>query len=100
MYNSQVIIVDLSWVKSGTEWELGKIHARLLENKTLFVVAADKAEYAEGVIKQFWPDGSPPPLHRYNAGGRVSDHDAYNRDMARITITSLLWSQTAPPGAH
>lgn len=100
MYNTQVIVVDLSWVKSGTEWELGKIHARQLENKTLFVVAADKAEYAQEVIRHFWPDRSPPPLHQYDAAGRVANPDAYNRDMARIISTSHLWSETGPQGAH
>jgi hypothetical protein len=92
MYSCHVIVVDLSWVKVGTEWELEKINGRDLERKTVFVVGEDAAEYAREVIERFWPhEESPPPLYVYRSSGRLLERAAFERDVARIVSTSHLW---------
>ena len=97
MYSCQVIVVDMSWVKKGTEWELDKIDRRDLERKTLFVASEEAADYAREVIAKFWPhDEAPPPLYVYNKSGKLLDNEAYHREVARIISKSHLWDG---PGA-
>lgn len=94
MFSSQLIIVDLSWVKVGTEWELDKINSRDLEGKTVFIVSEDAADYAREVMARFWPsEEAPPPLHVYRKSGKLLDKESYNRDVARIISGSHLWPQ-------
>ena len=92
MYSCHLIVVDMSWVKEGTEWELDKIDRRNLERKTVFVVSEDAAEYAREVIAKFWPhEEAPPPLYVYHKSGRLLDREDYERDVARIISESHLW---------
>jgi len=92
MYSSQLIIVDLSWVKQGTEWELDQINRRDLEGKSVFIVPQEKAEYAREIIARFWPDDEPPPpLHEYDGSGRLVNRVAYEEDVASIVSESHLW---------
>jgi hypothetical protein len=93
MYSCQLIVVDLSWVKVGTEWELDKINRRDLEEKTVFVVGEDAADYAREVIAKFWHDAeAPPPLYVYvNSGKLLDQREAFERDVARIISESHLW---------
>lgn len=97
MYTSQLIVVDLSLVKEGTEWELEKIDRRDLEKKTVFVVSDESKEYAEKVIQKFWPaDEAPPPLFVYNQNGDLQDSEGFDQSVAGIISTSHLWDSTAP----
>ncbi len=92
MYSSHLIVVDLSWVKVGTEWELDKINSRDLEQKTVFVVGEDAADYAREVVEKFWPaEEAPPVLHVYKRSGKLLDDDAFGKDVARIISGSHLW---------
>ena len=96
MFSSHLIVVDLSWVKPGTEWELEKINTRDLEDKTVFVVAEENVEYARDVVAKFWPADEPPPeLHIYRKSGKLLDHEAFERDVARTIAESHLWQEPA-----
>lgn len=93
MYSCHTIVVDLSWVKSGTEWELEKIDRRDLEQKTVLVVAEDAQAYAREVIARYWPsEEPPPPLHVYDTRGRLLDRQQWAKDFARTVSQSHLWS--------
>jgi len=92
MYSCQVIVVDVSWVKEGTEWELEKIDRRDLERKTLFIVSENAADNARAVIHRFWPhEEAPPPLYIYQNSGKLLDYEGYHREVARIISESHLW---------
>jgi hypothetical protein len=92
MYSCHLIVVDLSWVKQGTEWELAKIDRRDLERKTVFIAKEDAAEYAREVIAKFWPGTeAPPPLYVYLNSGKLLERESYARDVARIISESHLW---------
>jgi hypothetical protein len=92
MYSCHLIVVDLSWVKQGTEWELAKIDRRDLERKTVFIAKEDAAEYAREVIAKFWPGTeAPPPLYVYCNSGKLLERESYARDVARIISESHLW---------
>jgi hypothetical protein len=92
MYSCHLIVVDLSWVKVGTEWELGKIDRRDLERKTVFVVGEDAADYAREVVHRFWPsEEAPPPLYVYRKSGALLEREAFEREVARIISASHLW---------
>jgi hypothetical protein len=94
MYSCEIIVVDLSWVKSGTEWELDKIDARDLEGKTVFVVSEPKHEHALEVVRHFWPGPeAPPPLFVFDNKGRVSDAEGLQKELARIVSDSHLWEE-------
>jgi hypothetical protein len=92
MYSCHIIIVDLSRVKVGTEWELDKIDRRDLERKTVFVVGEEAADYAQDVIARFWPhEEAPPPIYVYRSSGKLLEREAFERDVARIVSESHLW---------
>ena len=63
MYASQLIVVDVSLVKSGSEWELEKINTRDLEGKAVFIVSEHKVDYAREVIARFWPGDEDDRQH-------------------------------------
>jgi hypothetical protein len=94
MYSSELILVDMSLVKVGTEWELEKIDSRDLERKTIFIVSQDAAEYAREVMHRFWPhEEAPPPLYVYTKRGKLLEPEAYQQESARIVSESHLWTR-------
>jgi len=92
MYSCEIIVVDLSLVKEGTEWELEKINVRDIEGKTIFVVHEEARAYAREVIADFWPSTeAPPPLFVFSDKGELAEKDVFDQTIARIVSTSHLW---------
>jgi hypothetical protein len=67
---SNVIIIDLTIVKSGTRWELQYIHDLQLDHKTIFIV--NEESYNEGYkhLSQYWQTDNLPYIFKYAANGR------------------------------
>jgi hypothetical protein len=43
-----------------------------------------------------WPADEPPPeLHTYRKSGKLLDHEAFERDVARAIAESHLWQEPA-----
>lgn len=80
----EVILVDLSVVKSGSRWELSKIAQEKLHNKTIFIVHRDKLENAESVMAEYWNMGERPPILCYDESGKIADKTSFEKRIAEI----------------
>jgi hypothetical protein len=76
MHSCEIIVIDLSKVKAGTEWELKELHARSLLEKCVFVVAEANSDSAEGTLIPFFGQHSQPPVFVYRQNGEVLAKDA------------------------
>jgi hypothetical protein len=43
MHSCEIVVVDLSWVKEGTAWELNELHQRALLTRCIFVAGESGA---------------------------------------------------------
>jgi hypothetical protein len=82
--NCEVILVDLSVVKAGTHWELGKIRQEHLEEKAIFIVQRQKLNWALASLAEHWPRETLPRIFLYDAKGIVQDEPEFKRRFARI----------------
>jgi hypothetical protein len=80
--NVEVILVDLSVVKSGTRWELRKISKERLERKAIFVVQQDRLEAARGILAEHWPADHLPEIFAYDGSGIPLAKGAFEQRMA------------------
>jgi len=72
------VVVDLSDVSAGTEWELERIRALEFAPATLLVTRADRAAYAADICRAC---GIEAPLFAYDALGEVEDRAAFRAAM-------------------
>ena len=80
----QVILIDLSLVKEGTKWELGRIHGTRLEEKCIMMVNDAKYDQAIKVLSEFWQKDRRPKVYCYNDRGLIDDPDSFNSCLGRI----------------
>jgi hypothetical protein len=76
MHSCEIIVIDLSKVKAGTEWELKELHARSLLEKCIFVVAEANSDSAAGTLIPFFGQHAQPPVFVYRQNGEVLAKDA------------------------
>jgi hypothetical protein len=79
MYSCDLIVADLSKIKSGTEWELDQIVRRDLIAKCLFVQAdTHQNEHERSLERYFERTEQRPEVYIYAAGGKMVDQLAFN----------------------
>jgi hypothetical protein len=75
MHSSDVIFIDLSSVKSGTEWEIQQLVSRRLLSRSIFM-AQNSADVRRGISAAHYLEGSVQ-IHRYDSGGRFLNEFAF-----------------------
>lgn len=78
MDSADVIVVDLSQVSAGTEWELDVIQAQKLEARCVFVSLWGKAEEAEAHLRA---RGMTAPVYHYAPDGEIQRRPAFRAAM-------------------
>ena len=68
-----VIVIDLSKVKAGTEWELDELRLRELHYKCLFVAGENHLADAAAVLDKHFANEEPPFVHLYGKAGKLID---------------------------
>jgi hypothetical protein len=89
MHSSQIIVVDLSTVKSGTDWELRQLAARRLLPKCLFVIGAMYQESVESVLSNYFAPGDRPTVYAYDAKGNLANGGPLNLQLERMVKATL-----------
>lgn len=90
---SEVVFVDLTDVKGGTEWEIETLKARGIVDQAIFIVREDHAAQALALLR----DGfgiEDRPLVAYDARGRVAEPEAFAGHVASAAFARLdrYWS--------
>jgi hypothetical protein len=94
--NCDVILVDLSVVKSGTRWELLKIRNENLEAKCIFIIQKEQLEMGRRVLAEYWPVEALPEVHAYGEKGRLDNGDAFVNCFANA-LALPRWPFTGKP---
>ncbi len=79
-----IIVVDLTVVKSGTRWELEKIRDDRLSDKSIFIVHESAYDKGRQHLTQYWPPNESPDVFRYNSGGRLLEEKQFLIRVATI----------------
>lgn len=82
--SSEVILVDLTVVKSGTRWELSKISGERIGFKAIFIVQESRFEVAREILAEYWPAETPPHIHVYDERGKLADPKAFANRLASV----------------
>ena len=88
MHSSDVIFIDLSNVKSGTEWEIQQLVSRRLLSRSIFI-AQDLADVWWGIDAAHYLDNSVQ-VHRYDSGGRFLNEFAFVAELRSRLARSHL----------
>jgi hypothetical protein len=75
MQSCDVIVVDLSKIKAGTEWELKELHSRSLLEKCIFVAAEASCNDLERALGMHF-ERAPPDVFFYRHNGQLVAGDA------------------------
>lgn len=70
MQTCDAIVVDLSKVKAGTEWELGQLRSRPLREKSIFVAGDASRESVERSLGMYFDREHLPRVFLYGEDGR------------------------------
>jgi len=73
MQSSDLIVVDLSKVKSGTAWELDQLKSTGLVAKSVFVIADDHRDELAATLGKHLGSQPPAAIHVYDARGEPRD---------------------------
>jgi hypothetical protein len=84
MQSCEVIVVDLSKVKQGTDWELNEIRTRLLLSKCVFVISEDTAQQANSIVEHYYGPNDMPPVFVYRANGQMFDPANFQDHFASV----------------
>ena len=79
MHSADVIVVDLSEVTSGTQWELERIDRLKEWRRAVFTAHEDKEARARNVLAEY--DWGGPHVHLYDKLGDMHDQKAFRRAM-------------------
>ena len=79
-----IIVVDLTVVKSGTRWELEKIRDDGLSYKSIFIVHENAYDKGRQHLTQYWPPDESPYVFRYKSGGRLLEEKQFLIRLATI----------------
>ena len=83
-----IIVVDLTVVKSGTRWELEKIRDDRLSDKSIFIVHESAYDKGRQHLTQYWPPNESPYVFRYDSGGRLLEEKQFLIRVATILSSS------------
>jgi hypothetical protein len=78
MESCDIIVVDVSRVKAGTDWELNEVRARMLQSKCLFIVSEDMAQGADSIVARYFGPNDAPPVFVYRSDGRTLQTATFN----------------------
>ena len=67
LQSCEIIVVDVSKVKQGTDWELNQIRAKSLLSKSIFVVSEDAAEQAGPILERYFDAAEMPPISAFSS---------------------------------
>ena len=81
MHSSDVIVVDLSEVTSGTQWELERIDRLQEWRRAVFTAHEEREDRARDVLAEY--DWGEPDLYLYDKLGDMHDQKAFR--MAMLT---------------
>ena len=76
MHSCDAIVVDLSKVKTGTEWELRELHRRSLLEKCIFVAVESSCNALAQAIEANFDRQRPPRVFLYGENGQLIAPDA------------------------
>jgi len=87
IHSCDAIVIDLSKVKAGTEWELNQLRARELRSRCIFVVGDEQLASAQATLEAIYPDETPPAVHAYGPDGRLRDASAFDSELQAVAYT-------------
>jgi hypothetical protein len=98
MYSCDLIIVDLSVTKSGTNWELRQIISRKFVSKCIFVASETYEFEVSQMLKTHFNFAERPRVNYYKSDGEVipSEAEAFQDQLNKLTkATFVAWADIA-----
>lgn len=86
MHSCDVIIVDLTIVKQGTDWEICQIQTRHLLSKCLFVVREEQVSEANVTLARYFREVGQLSLHSFGSNGELSNQPRFLANLQQIVV--------------
>lgn len=102
MLSCDVIVVDLSKVKSGTAWELNQLQTRGLTDRCLFIVSSEFQPDLEATLAHHFASGTRPHVFVFDAEGHLAEAKPFaDRLEAMMERAFKEWplTKTVSPGS-
>ena len=87
---SDIIIIDLSMVKQGTEHELTVISKFELQNKCILLSLISTEDHARNIISSYFEDDNQSHLHLFHEGGTLVEPERFHIEFVRILNRTLI----------
>jgi len=90
MHSCDVVVIDLSRVKTGTAREINELHKRDLRARCMFVVSEDhQAEIGE-VLAQHFSQHARPFVYVYQRNGQLLDKQQFSAELMHHLQPALV----------
>jgi hypothetical protein len=89
MHSCDVIVIDLSKVQTGTEWELDELRLRELDYKCVFIAGENHLADAAAVLDKHFANEDPPFIHLYGKTGRPIDARSFEEHMKSLVEPAI-----------
>ena len=94
VHSCDVIVIDLSKVKTGTEWELDELRLRGLHHKCLFVGGEEDLANAGALLGSHFANEDPPFVYLYAKTGRLLDPRSFQEHIKSLVEPAIAdWNQ-------
>lgn len=94
--SSDVIVMDISRVSTGSAWEITQLAERRALSKCLFIVQEEYKADGRASIERLLPPNLRPNLYVFNQIGNFEDADSFERDFkARVDGAVWHWGSTS-----
>lgn len=97
MNSSDVIVMDVSKVSTGSAWEIAEIARRGLIPITIFIVQERYKEQGERILRSLIADSDAFQLHVYGDDGKFADVTAFDASLSSTLETALVPSIAPTP---
>jgi uncharacterized protein YecT (DUF1311 family) len=85
----EIIIIDASKVKEGTEWEIGELAKRRLIDRCFFIATVDSVDHAREVVKRHFGESAGIKIHLYNDKGEACDPTEFIRGLKQLIARGI-----------
>jgi hypothetical protein len=100
MHSSDIVVVDLSKVKTGTAWELKRLNDANLQTKCFFVAARESGVGLTDVVNSHFEEGNHPIVYFYNDRGELTDATEFAQALEANWMAALKRRGENPPFLH
>jgi hypothetical protein len=89
MHSFDIVVVDLSLIKAGTDWEIRQLCKEDLLYKTIFIASDIHKDGLADTMRRYFGISAFPPKYLYDKRGRIANSSGFNCHLYSLMKSAL-----------